>query len=80
MGELQSVTELRPYGQIVFHLREQMEARGLTRNALCRLSNTRFEVVNKWYHGEVERIDADVLARFCFVLQCSVSDLIEYRS
>lgn len=44
------------------------------------MTSTRFEIVNKWYTGEVERIDSDVLARFCFVLNCKVEDLIEYNA
>lgn len=66
------------YGNIKFHLREVMDAKGLSRNQLAKLTGTRFEVVDKWYRGNVERIDTDVLARFCFTLECSISDIIEY--
>ncbi|MDE6156266.1 MAG: helix-turn-helix transcriptional regulator [Eubacterium sp.] len=55
-----------------------MDAQKITRNQLSRLTNTRFEVINKWYNGNVERIDCDVLARICFSLDCSVEDIIEY--
>ncbi len=68
------------YGRIEIHLREIMEKKGISRYQLARLTNTRFEVVNKWYQGIVERIDADILARFCFCLDCSVSDLIFYKT
>ena len=52
----------------------------MTRNELARAANTRFEVVDKWYRGSVEKIDADVLARFCFVLGCQVEDVIQYET
>ncbi|MBE5952392.1 MAG: helix-turn-helix transcriptional regulator [Lachnospiraceae bacterium] len=55
-----------------------MEERGISRNALARAIDTRFEVINKWYHGHVEKIDSDVLARICYVLNCSPGDIIRY--
>ena len=56
-----------------------MEERGVTRNALARATNTRFEVINKWYQGHVEKIDADVLARICYILDCNPGDIILYK-
>ncbi|MBQ6843786.1 MAG: helix-turn-helix transcriptional regulator [Agathobacter sp.] len=51
----------------------------MSRNALARAVNTRFEVIDKWYHGHVEKIDADILARICYVLECSPADIICYK-
>lgn len=66
------------YGRIEINLKEYMDARNITRNALARAVNTRFEVIDKWYHGHVEKIDADILARICFVLDCSPGNIIRY--
>lgn len=71
---------LNNYGQIEIRLKEIMDEKQISRNALARAINTRFEVINKWYHGHVEKIDADVLARICFVLNCSPGDLIVYHT
>ncbi|MBQ8815263.1 MAG: helix-turn-helix transcriptional regulator [Lachnospiraceae bacterium] len=57
-----------------------MDARQITRNALARAINTRFEVIDKWYNGHVEKIDSDILARICFVLDCLPGDIIRYSS
>mgnify|MGYP004690224087 FL=1 len=72
------IFSMKEYGHIEIHLKEIMEARGVTRNALARATNTRFEVINKWYQGHVEKIDADVLARICYILDCEPGDLIIY--
>ena len=45
---------------------------------LARAINARFEVIDKWYNGHVEKIDADILARICFVLECTPGDIIRY--
>lgn len=73
------VFSMKEYGHIEIHLKELMEERGVTRNALARASNTRFEVINKWYQGHVEKIDADVLARICYLLDCNPGDIILYK-
>lgn len=66
------------YGKIIIDIRTIMDDRGISRNALARAINARFEVVDKWYKGNVEKIDADVLARICFVLECTPGDIIRY--
>lgn len=68
----------KEYGSIKLHLAEMMQKRGMKRNQLARLIGSRFEVVDNWCQGSVERLDLDVLARICCVLDCSVSDLLEY--
>lgn len=79
MKENQSVMAMREYGEIHIHLRELLEQKNMKRNELARAANTRFEVVDKWFRDDVEKIDTDVLARFCFVLGCRVEDILEYR-
>lgn len=79
MEELRSVVNTASYGNITIHLKELIEAKGITRYRLAKLTGTRFEVVEKWCSGTVERIDADILARFCFILKCDVCDIIQYN-
>ena len=74
-----SILIIKEYGHIVVTLREIMDSRGISRNRLARLINARYEVINKWYNGEVERIDADILARLCYVLDCKVEDILQYK-
>ena len=69
---------LNQYGHIELRLKEVMDRRDISRNALARAVNTRFEVIDKWYQGHVEKIDADILARICYVLECTPEDIIQY--
>lgn len=66
------------YGCVEITLKQVMDAKHISRNALARSINTRFEVINKWYHGHVEKIDSDILARICYVLDCEPGDIIRY--
>ena len=74
-----AVLTIQEYGYIANYLGKLMEQRGMTRGALSRLTGVRFEVIDKWAKGKVERMDLDVLARICYVLDCKVTDLLEYR-
>lgn len=69
---------INKYGRIKISIRKYMEERRLTRNALAKKTSTRFEVINRWYNGDVEKIDADVLARICYVLDVTPGDIIRY--
>lgn len=44
---------LNQYGKIKINIKEIMDKKGISRNALARAINTRFEVIDKWYHGRV---------------------------
>jgi len=79
MNKSEQITMVKDYGKIKIKLGEVMKEKNLTRYQLSKMTNTRFEVINKWHSGEVERIDSDILARFCFALNCKVEDIIEYE-
>ena len=68
------------YEKITIHIKEIMDSKGITRNHLAKVSNTRFEVINKWYNGQIEKMDLDILARICYVLECSPAEIIKYSN
>ncbi len=73
-----SLLSIKEYGEITLHLRQVMEHRHINRNQLARSINVRFEVVNKWYSGDIVKLDMDILARICYVLDCDITDLLTY--
>ena len=75
-----AVFSINEYGRINIHLKEIMDKNNITRNYLARVSHTRFEVINKWYNNDVEKMDLDILARICYVLNCSPEDIIKYEN
>lgn len=79
MENSKSVITIKEYGRISLNLKEIMDEKNITRNYLTRVSNTRFEVINKWYNNDVEKMDLDILARICYVLECTPADIIKYE-
>lgn len=46
----------RDYGCVEMHLDELMDRMQIKRNTLARGTDLRFEVIRKWYDGEVEKM------------------------
>ena len=67
------------YGKIHLNLKNIMQEQNISINRLaCRAELQRTQL--KAYMNEnIQRVDLAVLARLCYVLDCSVSDLIEYQ-
>ena len=74
-----SVIAMNDYGAIKTNLKEVLDNKNISRYELSKAVNTRFEVITKWYNNEVEKMDLDVLARICYVLDCEPSDIIKYE-
>lgn len=69
------------YGCIKVKLADMLEKRNITRNALSKLTGIKYPIVTRYYNGEgIERVDLDVLAKFCYALNCDIADLLEYEA
>lgn len=77
-NSLNTILVKKEYGKVDMRLREIMDAKGIKRHTLARAVDTRFEVIDKWYNNKVENLDLDILARLCYVLECSIDDLLHY--
>lgn len=77
-SSLNTIYVKKEYGKVNMRLKEIMDAKGIKRHTLARAVDTRFEVIDKWYNNKVENLDLDILARLCFVLECSIEDLLHY--
>ena len=76
---IQHVTYEVDYGKIHTKLSEIINKRGITRNQLSTLTGVKYAVIDRYYKNKVERVDLDLLAKVCFVLNCQIGDLLEYQ-
>lgn len=69
------------YGEDVgrFHLKlkELMDHQGITINQMSHLADIKYDVVKRYYYDDVIKYDAYILAKFRYILNCQVSDLLE---
>ena len=66
------------YGRINCNLYKLMKSRKVSIFQLARLTNIRYDIIKKYADNQMMRYDASILSRLCFVLNCSISDIIEY--
>lgn len=82
MEELKSIIryQTEEYGQVRVKLAQVLDRRGITRNRLRALTGVKYDVIDRYYKGvRVEMADLDFLAKVCYVLDCQISDLLEYE-
>ncbi|MBQ9887229.1 MAG: helix-turn-helix transcriptional regulator [Lachnospiraceae bacterium] len=66
------------YGYIKLNLKEIMQEQNISINKLaCRAEMQRTQL-KAYINNEIQRVDLAVLARLCYVLDCSLNELIEY--
>ncbi len=79
MDDMNSVVKLSDFGEIRLKLAEYIDEVGIKRNKLSDLTGIKYSIIDRYYKNiAVERVDLTILAKICFVLKCSLSDILEY--
>lgn len=55
-----------------------LDERGITRYELAKRTEVKFQTIDRYYKNRVVRYDSYILDRICAVLNCNLSDIIEY--
>ena len=66
------------YGKIKIKLDELIKKAGISKNKLSHKAEMQRTQINNYCKNNVTRLDTDVLARICTVLDCKIEDLIEF--
>ncbi len=66
------------YGTIRIKLDELIKNAGISKNKLSHRAEMQRSQINHYCNNEISRLDVDVLARICTVLECDISDLLEF--
>ena len=74
-----SIYTLKDYGKATIQLKQIIDMKKISRNKLCNMIATNYDLVNRYYNNKVVRIDLDIIARMCYVLDCDINDLINYE-
>ncbi len=67
------------YGTIRVKLDELLKESGLSKkNMLSHRAEMQRTQINNYCRNQITRLDIDVLARLCTVLNCEIGDLLEF--
>ncbi len=69
---------MEQFGTIRIKLAELLEVRGLSKNKLSHRAEMQRTQLNHYCNNTITRLDIDVLARLCTVLDCGIDELLEF--
>lgn len=67
------------YGFISLKLKELMDTKGISINSLSKMANVKYETVKNYYYNENFIYNGEILAKFCYILNCKIEDILEYE-
>ena len=76
---VRGITELKDYGKINITLKEVMDSKNITVYQMSKLTELKHSTIKSYYiNAPLTRIDLDVVAKLCYVLDCKISDILQY--
>ncbi len=66
------------YGEIRIHLQEILEEKNVSLNQLSFRAEMQRTQLRNYRDNKIQRLDIDILKRLCYVLDCDLTDLVEY--
>ncbi len=67
------------YGKVVITLNELLEKRNIRPYRLSQLTGIHYDIITKYVKGSLYRVDLEILAKICYVLECTLNDVIHYE-
>jgi len=69
---------MEKYGTIRIKLDALIQEKGISKNKLSHWAEMQRSQINHYCKNEIARLDIDVLARICTVMECEIGDLLEF--
>lgn len=66
------------YGTVRINLASVIEKKGISKNKLSQRAEMQRTQLNNYCNNTISRLDIDVLGRLCTVLECEISDILEF--
>lgn len=69
---------MNEYGKIKIKLDRLIKEKKISKNKLSQRAEMQRTQLNNYCNNTITRLDTDVLARICTVLDCKIEDLLEF--
>ena len=79
MQKVRGITELRDYGKVQINLKQIMDEYSISIYQMSKLTGLKYNTIKSYYiNAPLTKVDLDVVAKMCYVLNCNVKDILEY--
>lgn len=79
MSQKKFYQELNTYKIFQVNFKEQMKEKNISQNILSKITNLSVNTIRSYYHGNIKRVDLDVISRICEALNCEINDIIKRK-
>ena len=59
-------------------LDKALEAKGMTRYQLAKITDIKYQTIDNYYKNKVIRYDSYILSRICEALECETGDILTF--
>ena len=79
-NHVRGIVELKNYGKVEIKLKTIMDKKDITIYQLSKLTSLKHSTVKSYYNNcPITRVDLDVISKLCYVLNCKIEDILEYK-
>lgn len=78
-NNIKNIMQEVEYGNIYIKLDDILKNRNISTYEISDKANVRFQTIKALRENISTRIDFNVLAKLCYVLNCKVEEIIEYK-
>lgn len=79
MNGLRSIIIYANYGKIKYNLADIIKTSSLKQTGIAKRTGLSDNVVKRYINNSVKKVDKDVLAKLCYVLNCDISHIMTYE-
>ena len=79
-NKVRGIIELKNYGKVEIKLSSIMDKKNISIYQMSKLTSLKHSTVKNYYNKcPLTRVDLDVISKFCYVLNCKIEDILEYK-
>lgn len=74
------IAEYKNYGKVQIKVNAVMDRENVSVYELSKETGLKHQTVKSYYNNDpLTKVDMDVLAKMCYVLDCKIDDVLEYE-
>ena len=70
---------MQDFGKVIFKIDQVLEEKNISKNKLEKDANLQRTQLNSYCNNKGKRVDLATLAKLCYVLDCGIEDIMEYK-